>query len=211
MSNNPSTSHGPDSDDDRRFHLSQHLHILIEEPLEQEPTGGEDIQLKPGTNIIENTKEKLLQKLVPDTTMLFRAVNHKNRLAKMKRNPFSLQIKAVAQGVHTETPEFRAKWQEAIYKCEKILYDTLTNHLSETAEFYKKKIEGYCQIAKNNFCTEMSEENADLLVGDIIQKANDIRKKKEEEQEKKKQDNKRRRDQNEEDPNPSKKKKYKRN
>jgi len=128
--------------------------------------------------------DKLLQKLVPDTTMLFRAVNHKNRLAKMKRNPSSLQIKAVAQGVHTETPEFRAKWQEAIYKCEKILYNTLINHLSETAELYKKKIEGYCQTAKNSFCTEMSEENADLLVGNIIQKANDIRKKKEQEKKK---------------------------
>ena len=96
MSNTPGTSHGPDNDDDRRFHLSQHLHILIEEPIEQEPTGGDDIQLKPGANIIENTKDKLLQKLVPDTTMLCRVVNHKNKLAKMKRNPSSLQIKGTA-------------------------------------------------------------------------------------------------------------------
>jgi len=57
----------------------------------------------------------------------------------MKKLPTSLQIKAVAQGVHTETPEFKTKWQQAVQKCEELLYKTLLNHLKDTASYYQLK------------------------------------------------------------------------
>jgi len=125
-----------------------------------------------GPNLVETTREKLLQKLIPDTTMFYRANNHKMKLQSMKKLPTSLQIKAVAQGVHTETPQFKTKWQQAIQKSEELLYNTLLNHLKDTASHYQQKMQEYCKTARNNLMNEMTRENADIIIKEITDQHN---------------------------------------